>query len=149
MREKTALVLFILGVLLCGLLIGYTSAPDSWYAGLVKPVFNPPAWVFAPAWTLLYIMIGIAGWRAWLSGSARLQQFWWAALALNFMWSPVFFGLKMTGSALIVIILMDIAVLAFMIAAYRRDKAAFWLFVPYAMWLCYATLLNSAIFLLN
>lgn len=149
MRNKLVLLLFVLGVTACGLAIGYTTAPDGWYTGLVKPFFNPPAWLFAPAWTLLYIMIGIAGWRAWVTGSERLQRIWWAALVLNFLWSPVFFGMKMIGAALAVILLMDCMVAAFMAEARKRDKAAFWLFVPYALWLAYATLLNGAIFVLN
>lgn len=149
MRDRLVLALFVAAVLGCGLLIGYTTAPDGWYAALVKPGFNPPAWVFAPAWTVLYLMIAVAGWQVWRRNFTRLQQLWWLSLGLNFLWSPVFFGLQHIGAALLVIALMDLAVLAFMWLAWPRDKAAFWLFVPYAGWLCYATLLNSAIFMLN
>lgn len=149
MRDKVPLLLFIVGVLVCGLVIGYTTAPDGWYAGLNKPFFNPPAWVFAPAWTLLYIMIALAGWQVWRTGSALLQRIWWAALVMNFLWSPVFFGMKMIGAALIVILLLDALVIAFLVKTRNRDTVAFWLFVPYAFWLAYATSLNAAIFYLN
>lgn len=155
MRERLLLVLllFIVGVAVSGFIIGYLSAPgvwaDPWYSSLDKPFFNPPPWLFAPVWTLLYILIGIAGWRAWVTHCERLQRIWWAALVMNLIWPPVFFRLEMIDGAMAVILILDWLVALFLIEAYERDRMAFWLFIPYIFWLVYASLLNAALLILN
>jgi benzodiazapine receptor len=150
MRNPISLVLFLVLVVGGGLLVGFVAMPDSWYQTLVKPSFNPPNWLFGPVWTILYVLIAIAGWRIWnvdRAGGANLL--WWAQLALNFMWSPAFFGLHMIGFALLIVLLMLATILAFIVAAWRQDRVAALLFVPYAAWVSFASLLNAAIWRLN
>jgi benzodiazapine receptor len=133
-----------------GLVIGYLTAPDSWYADLAKPGFTPPGSLFAPAWTLLYVLIAIAGWR--VSRSERsdfAMTLWWIQLILNFAWSPVFFGAHRIGLALVVIVALLGAIVAFIVAAWRWDRVAAGLFVPYAAWVTFATVLNGFILALN
>jgi len=150
MRQPKLLVLFVAAVLAVGLAIGFLTAPGEWYVSLQKPSFNPPNWVFGPAWTILYLLIGIAGYRIWLArADGTAAKLWFAQMALNFAWSPVFFGLHLTGLALAIIALLLLAIIAFIVAAWRQDRAAALLFVPYAAWVAFATCLNAAIVALN
>lgn len=143
------LFLFLLLVVGGGSLIGITVQPGDWYAGLQKPPFNPPSWIFAPVWTILYVMIAVAGWRSWERGGSQMRL-WWVQLALNFAWTPVFFGAHLTGAALIVIAALLATILAFIVAARRRhDGVSALLFAPYAAWVAFATLLNASIWWLN
>jgi benzodiazapine receptor len=144
------LVLFVVLVLGGGLVIGWLTAPGAWYAQLAKPSFNPPNWIFGPVWSLLYVLIAVAGWRTWRrdAGGATMKL-WWTQLALNFLWSPVFFGAQQIGGALVIIVLMLAAIFVFMAAAWRGDRIAALLFAPYAAWVAFATVLNAAIFTLN
>ena len=149
-RSYLTLALFILLVLGGGTLIGLMTLPGEWYAGLAKPPFNPPNWIFAPVWTLLYIMVAVAGWRTWQRGprSAAMAP-WFVQLALNFVWSPVFFGAHRIGGALAVIVALLAAIIAFIVMAGPRDRIAALLFTPYAAWVAFATLLNGALWYLN
>ncbi len=149
-RRGLSLAAFLVLVLGGGLLLGYLTAPAAWYAGLAKPSFTPPGWVFGPAWTLLYIAIALAGWRVWQRdrGGAAMKL-WAAQLVLNFLWSPVFFGAHRIGLALVVILLLLATILAFIARTWPRDRAAAGLFVPYALWVAFASTLNAAIFALN
>lgn len=150
MTARTALVPFILLVVGGGLLIGFFTAPGPWYAALAKPSFNPPNWLFGPVWTILYVLVAIAGWRIWQrERDGRAMKLWWLQLVLNFLWSPVFFGLERTGSALVVILALLAAILAFIAAAWKLDRPSAWLFAPYAAWVAFASLLNAAIWSLN
>lgn len=133
-----------------GLAIGYFTAPGAWYAGLTKPGFNPPDWVFGPVWTVLYVLIAWAGWRVWeRNPRGLLMRLWWAQLVLNFLWSPVFFSAQLPAAALAIIILLLGVILAFVALAASRDRTAATLFVPYAAWVAFATVLNAAIVVLN
>ena len=150
MRRYLALAAFIALVLGGGTLIGLTTQPDGWYAALRKPPFNPPNWVFAPVWSTLYVMIGVAGWLVWQRDwCSRMMAAWVAQLALNFIWTPVFFGLHAPAAALAVILALLIVIIAFIVRGWSRDRAAALLFVPYAAWVAFATLLNAAIVYLN
>lgn len=141
---------FLVLVLGGGLLIGMVTAPGAWYAALDKPSFNPPGWVFGPAWTLLYILIAIAGWRLWRQGIRGLPMaLWWAQLALNFLWSPLFFSAHRVDLAFLVVVLLLITIIAFILVTWRQDRPAALLFLPYAAWVAFATLLNGAIWRLN
>jgi translocator protein len=145
-----SLVLFLVLVVGGGLVIGYLTAPGEWYAQLAKPAFNPPAWVFGPAWTTLYILIAIAGWRVWRRDrSGWAMTLWWVQLGLNFAWSPVFFAAHQIGLALVIVVALFAVILAFMAAAWRRVPVAAWLFVPYAAWVAFASVLNASIWSLN
>ncbi len=150
LRPLLTLACFIALVLGGGTLIGFMTLPGEWYAGLVKPSFNPPNWIFAPVWTLLYIMVAIAGWRTWQRAPrSSAMAVWFVQLALNFIWSPVFFGAHRPGAALVVIVALLAAILVFIVLCWPRDRAAGLLFTPYAAWVAFATLLNGAIWQLN
>jgi benzodiazapine receptor len=133
--------------------IATASSVGTWYQALAKPSFNPPDWLFAPVWTALYFMMAVAGWRVWRRDG--LRDAWWALslfglqLMLNLAWSIVFFGLRSIGAALIEIVVLLIAVLATTVVFWRRDRAAGALFVPYASWVAFATVLNAALWQLN
>jgi translocator protein len=150
MNRFVSLILFLILVLGGGLVLGGLTVPGGWYAGLNKPSFNPPTWLFGPVWTVLYVLIAVAGWRVWerdrTGGPMRL---WWAQLTLNFLWTPVFFAAHQIGLALVVILLMLATIVVFMAAAWRQDRVAAWLFVPYAVWVAFASVLNTSIFKLN
>ena len=150
MKRFGPLTLFLLLVFGGGLVIGFLTAPGEWYAGLAKPPFNPPNWVFAPVWTVLYVLIAVAGWRTFeRDRSGWAMKLWWAQLVLNFLWSPVFFGAHRIGLALLVILLLLAAILAFLVMSWRQSRVAAWLFAPYAAWVAFAAALNGSIWLLN
>ena len=150
MRDLRSIVLFILVVLGGGIVIGTMTAPGDRYSNLNKPFFNPPAWIFAPVWTLLYLGIAIAGWRVWRrDGETVLWRLWIIQMGLNFFWSPVFFVAQQPVLALVVIITLLSAILAFIAVGWRNNRIAALLFVPYAAWVGFATALNAAILLLN
>ncbi|ESW90291.1 CrtK/TspO family sensor protein [Mesorhizobium sp. LSJC285A00] len=143
-------LLFLILVLGSGLLIGYATLPGEWYASLAKPPFNPPNWVFAPAWTLLYVLIAVAGWRTWERERAgAAMKIWALQLVLNFAWSPTFFGAKLVGPALVVILALLASIALFIATVWNRDRVSGWLFAPYALWVAFATLLNASLLLLN
>ncbi len=150
MNRWLSLLGFLVLVVGGGLAIGYLTAPSEWYAGLPKPSFNPPGRVFPPVWTVLYVLIAVAGWRSFERDRRGWpMRLWWAQLALNFLWSPVFFAAHRIGLALVVILLMLAAILAFIATAWRQDRVAASLFVPYAAWVAFASVLNGAIFAMN
>lgn len=141
---------FLALVLGGGLVIGMVTAPGAWYAALNKPPFSPPNWVFGPAWTALYILIAIAGWRVSRPDPNRLPMtLWWIQLALNFVWSPIFFSAHLVGMAFVVVVLLLLTIIGFIVITWRRDRIASLLFVPYAAWVTFASALNGAIWLLN
>lgn len=129
------------------------ASVGTWYAGLAKPAFNPPDWVFGPVWTVLYLMIAVAGWRVWLrrgeSGARPALGAWALQLALNLVWSLLFFGARMIGAALAEIVVLLVAILVTCSLFWRIDRAAGALFIPYAAWVGFATALNAALWQLN
>ncbi|WP_432284728.1 TspO/MBR family protein [Aminobacter sp. BA135] len=150
MNRYVALLGFIVVVFGGGLLIGYLTLPGEWYAGLAKPFFNPPNWIFGPVWSVLYVLIAIAGWRIWSKDPhGTAMRLWVAQLVLNFLWSPTFFGLQQMGLALLVILALLVAILGFMATAAKPDRVAAWLFAPYAVWVAFASLLNASLWWLN
>jgi len=144
------LLVFVVGVVGTGWLIGATNLPGDWYAGLAKPGFVPPNWAFPVAWTILYVLIAVAGWRTFRrepSGKAMLV--WYVQLALNFIWSPVMFTMHQIGTALLVLIGLFVAIVTYIGLELSRDKSAAALFMPYAAWVAFAGVLNAAIWRLN
>jgi translocator protein len=126
-------------------------APD-YYARLAKPEWAPPPWLFGPAWTVLYFLIGVAGWLVARGGGAGTRlalSLWGIQLALNAAWTPIFFGLRAPGMALIEIIVMWIAISATTVVFFTRRTAAGALLLPYLAWVTFATLLNFEIWRLN
>ena len=151
MTNRSSLIPFLALVIGGGLAIGYLTVPGEWYVMLAKPSFNPPGWVFGPVWTVLYVLIAVAGWRTWRQGprTGRPMTLWWMQLGLNFLWSPVFFTAQQIGLALIVILFLLASILVFIVEAWQRDPVSAWLFMPYAAWVAFASLLNASILLLN
>ena len=156
-RRHSWLVLggFLLLCLAVGYVGGRVTAPAvaSWYPTLVKPSFNPPDWIFAPVWTLLYLLMGVAAWRVWRTPSQprrrRALGLFMLQLALNLGWSLVFFGMRAIGAALIEILVLLAVIFATAIAFWRLDRWAGLLFLPYAVWVGFAAILNFTIWRLN
>lgn len=127
---------------------------DGWYAALQKPPGTPPNGVFGPVWLTVYAMIGISLALIWdRSGeaAARRRALRWFALqfGLNLLWTPFFFGLQRIDWALVIILLLLWAIVRAMRAAFLVSRAAGWLFLPYLLWVGYATYLNVGFLLLN
>jgi len=149
-RALVALVVFLAVVIGVGALIGVSNTPDAWYEALAKPPFNPPNWVFAPAWFTLYVLIAIAGWRIFLRNPLSLPMgLWVAQMLLNWLWSPVWFTAHQPWTALAVIVALLVVILGFIAVSWRQDRVAALLFVPYAGWVAFATALNLSIAVLN
>ncbi len=124
--------------------------PGLWYASIQKPGFTPPNWVFAPAWTVLYAAMAVAGWMVWrVAGWGRALALWIAQLLLNGAWSWLFFGLHEPGLALAEILVLWIAIAATIAVFLHVRRAAAFLLVPYLAWVSFAGLLNAAIWHLN
>lgn len=155
MKSWRTLLVFLLVTVGGGLLVGATNLPGSWYEGLNKPFFTPPNWVFGPAWTILYVLIAIAGWRVWnqaaegLLGAQALKWLWITQLVLNFAWSPLVFTLHQLAAGLVAILLMLGVILVFIATAWRVEKLSAGLFIPYAMWVMFAAGLNAGLLYLN
>jgi len=125
----------------------------TWYQSLTKPTFNPPDSVFGPVWTLLYIMVAVAGWRVWRAHAApekqRAMAAYFVQLALNLGWSLIFFGARMIAVAAAEILLLLVTIAVTVVLFWRIDGAAAWLLVPYAAWVAFASVLNVALWRLN
>jgi tryptophan-rich sensory protein len=152
-RGWVALATFVGLNVLVSALGGWVTSTSvgSWYQGLAKPAFNPPDWVFGPVWSVLYLMIAVAGWRAWRRGVvARPALLAYAVqLALNLSWSFVFFGARLIGPALLVIAALLVAIVVNAMLFWRLDRLAGALLVPYAAWVAFAAVLNFALWRLN
>ncbi|MFD2034461.1 TspO/MBR family protein [Belliella marina] len=128
------------------------SSVGSWYQTLEKPPFNPPAWVFGPAWTTLYILMGISLYLVWTSEhpfKKRALQLFGLQLFLNAIWSPAFFGLESPSLGLLVIVPLWVAILACIRIFHPINKWASLLMIPYILWVSFATILNASIWYLN
>ncbi len=147
-RSYWTLLLFILIVAVVAA-SGVHFQPGAWYAQQVKPSWTPPNWLFPPVWSILYVMIAVAGWLIFCSTDQKLKTLWVTQLILNALWSWLFFGMHRTGLALI-----DITAMLFcigLLAIHSRNSlvAVTWLMAPYFIWVSYAATLNAGIFLLN
>ena len=134
--------------------IATASGVETWYPTLTKPSFNPPAWVFGPTWTVLYIMMGVAAFLIWREGfGARgvkpALTVFAVQLVLNGLWSILFFGLQAPGWALVDIIALWCAITASAMLFWRVAPAAGMLLLPYLAWVSFATLLNASLWWLN
>ena len=130
---------------------GAQFQPGVWYAALAKPSWTPPNWLFGPVWTLLYIGIAVAGWLVWRK-TGRIETtlwIWLAQLVLNAAWSWLFFGIHRPDLALVNILAMLVLIALFIVFARPVSPIASWLFVPYFLWVSYATALNFSIWRAN
>jgi len=155
-RDETSanrpLLVFVFITLLVGASATFFTEPSipTWYAALAKPGFSPPNWLFAPVWTTLYVLMGIAAARVWKETGFGLEiRFWTAQLVLNFLWSAIFFAAHRIGAALIEMGVLWLLILATLVLFWRRDRIAGLLFVPYLAWVGFAFSLNLAIWRLN
>jgi translocator protein len=126
---------------------------NGWYASLLKPSWNPPAWVFGPVWTLLYAMMAVAVWLVWREGGwkeqGRALGLFLLQWLLNALWTPLFFGMHRPGLAFAEIILLWLALAATLVSFWRVRKLAGVLLMPYLAWVSLAAALNFAIWRLN
>lgn len=156
LKSVTRLGLSLLLCLAVGTLQGLVTRPEipAWYAGLAKPSWTPPPLAFPIAWTVLYVLVAFSLWRLWdlqTRSAARTKAMTWflVQLALNAIWSPVFFGWHATKTALAIIVALLIAIAATIAAASRVDRLAAWLLAPYLLWVAYATTLNLGVVAMN
>ncbi len=149
----------LLAIAACVFLTGFIGAQftstsvNSWYTTIQKPSWNPPSWVFGPVWTALYILIAVSGWLLWRRRAAPLARtaliLFAIQLALNTLWSALFFGMQSPGLAAVEITLLWLAIGAYIATAFRTNRTAAWLFIPYWLWVSFAAVLNFTIFFLN
>lgn len=129
---------------------GAMFQPGEWYRGLSKPRWTPPDWLFPVAWTVLYLSMSAAAARvAMLPDTGQALALWSVQIALNTLWTPVFFGLRRIGAGLVVIGLLWLAVAATMVAFWQVDRIAGALFVPYLVWVTVAGMLNRSVWYRN
>lgn len=156
MKDSHKLITSIIGCELVGIISSFftISAIPTWYSTLNKPLFAPPNWIFGPTWTLLYFLMGISFYFIWRQDWKKKKIktagiFFLMQLGLNFLWSPVFFGLRSPLLGLINIVVIWILIIITMHKFYPLSKLAFYLLVPYLLWVSFATVLNAAIVILN
>ncbi len=159
-RSKTNnILIFISSIVICQMagIIGSiftTPAIPTWYANINKPTFRPPNWVFAPVWTTLFLLMGIALFLIWKKGPEKKENriafsVFIIQLILNTLWSVLFFGLKSPFAAFIEIIFLWAAILASIILFFRISRLAGALLIPYILWVSFASVLNFSIWRLN
>ncbi len=154
-REWIALGAFIAICFLVAAIGSWFTAASvkTWYPTLLKPAGTPPAWVFGPVWSTLYVLMAIAAWLVWKQRSAAdvtaALAIFLTQLVLNATWSFVFFGLRRPGLALLEIVVLLGAIIATMTNFAPLSRLACWLMTPYVAWVSYATYLNFGIWRLN
>lgn len=147
------LLIFVVLVFLVAALSGL-SPPGEWYETLDKPVWTPPNWLFGPAWTVLYLLIAVAGWLIFTHATSNTTRVLWGVqLALNALWSFLFFGQQLMGAALVNVVLMSAVALVLIVAllrdVYPWSRMAAVLTMPYWTWVTFAACLNASIWLRN
>jgi translocator protein len=156
MKNWNPILMLVLFIAVCFAVAGagsiFTStAVTHWYPSLRKPLWNPPAWVFGPVWTALYLMMAVAAWLIWrktgfAGGALKLFAL---QLVLNALWSPLFFGLRSPLAGLLDIVPLWAAILATMISFWEISPHAGELLIPYWLWVSFATILNFEVWRMN
>ncbi len=127
--------------------------PGAWYAGLNKPAWNPPGWIFGPVWTALYTLMAVSAWLVWRDGGFRSRRrplgLFVTQLALNAAWTVLFFGLHSPGIAFAEIVALWLAIAATLATFWPLNRPAAWLLAPYLAWVSFAAALNFALWRLN
>ena len=143
------LILLTLGI---GWLGSRATLPEinGWYAGLTKPSFNPPNYLFGPVWSTLYLLMAISQWLVWRSDQSKsIKVFFVLMLMSNALWSPTFFKYHQIGWAIVVLAFYLITIGAWVRCLYQENKMAAYLQSPHLLWVSFATLLNTSIYFLN
>jgi benzodiazapine receptor len=156
MKKALGILGFVVICELAGFIGSVFTTPSipGWYAALAKPPFNPPNWVFAPVWTTLYALMGIAAYLVYEKGPKKDEvrkalAVFAAQLVFNTLWSIVFFGAHMIfGAAIIIVILWGLIAVSIWLFS-RISKVAAYLLVPYILWVSFATVLNISLYVLN
>ena len=131
---------------------GFTTASfkEPWYSEIILPTFNPPSWVFAPVWTILYILMSISIWNVWVNFFDRkILNIYFIHLIFNALWSVIFFGFHQIELALLNLIIILIFIIILMRIYYKKNKLSFYFMLPYFFWSSYALILNISIVVLN
>ncbi len=157
MQKYVRIAVVVITCMLVGYLSGIVTRESvtTWYPTLEKPFFNPPNWVFAPVWSLLYVMMGVAGGMVWSQLETNEKavkkgfMYFLIQLALNALWSYIFFGLHNLFLALVEIVLLWLMIYETWFIFRGINKKAGWLMVPYLVWVSFATVLNAAVWWLN
>jgi benzodiazapine receptor len=156
LRDPVKLVIAIVVCNLAGVLGSFVTqtGSGSWYAQLVKPEINPPSFVFAPVWTTLFVLMGIALYLVWMEGTdrrdvRRAMTIFGVQLGLNIIWSYAFFGLQSPLLGLVDIVALWCVIAATIVAFAKVNRTAAYLLIPYLLWVTFATFLNYRILLLN
>ena len=158
MKQKQWWISFIIFILLCLIvqIVGSLWTSETvltWYPTLIKPSWTPPDWVFGPVWSCLYLMIAVSGWLMYRAEYSQKRSvalmLYGSQLALNFIWSFLFFSLQSPILGLIDIILLCLFISLTIIKAWPVSRLASILLIPYLLWVLYATSLNAGIWLLN
>jgi len=149
-----AIFLAVLFLIIGGVMsISVNSSLNGWFAQLNKPPLNPPDFIFAPVWTLLYISLAVFYWlidrQQYSPQTAEIKRLFVWQLILNFLWTPVFFGMRNILAGLIVLLIIDFLVFRIIRLTYRVNKVFVLIILPYFCWLLFATYLNVSIFLIN
>jgi tryptophan-rich sensory protein len=156
MKNLYKFVVSVIGCELVGILGSIFTIPaiPTWYTHLIKPTFAPPSWIFGPIWITLYFLMGISFYLIWKQGWSKKKVktaglFFLGQLTLNFMWSPIFFGLRAPLLGFLVIVAMLVLIMITIKKFYPLSKWAAYLLIPYVLWVSFATILNAAIAILN
>ncbi|MBI1373198.1 MAG: tryptophan-rich sensory protein [Phycisphaera sp.] len=157
-RQTVGLVVAIVICFAAGGIGNAATMPElaGWYAGIAKPTWTPPGWVFGPVWSLLYVMMALAAWQVWRRAGAdgavsatKPLAIFVVQLVLNALWSVIFFGMHEPGWAAVELAVLWIAIAATLILFWRRSTPAGVLLAPYLTWVSFALLLNIAIWRMN
>jgi translocator protein len=146
-------ILFLLITYSASVIGGFVTVgfKEPWYSLINKPSFNPPSWIFAPVWTILYLMMTIAIWLVWHSKNRDMNTIYiyFIHIVFNTTWSIVFFGLHKILFALFILMLLIYLIIILILRFRRVNMLSFYLMIPYLLWCCYALVLNFNLFLLN
>lgn len=155
LQNKVVIFIFCVSVpFLAGFIGSYFTmdAIPNWYAGLNKPSFNPPNWIFGPVWSTLYLLMGISFYKVWTSNSDMKKiaiAIFSVQIVLNTLWSILFFGLQNPVVAFGEIIILWIMIILNIVVFYRINKISGLLLIPYLLWVSFASFLNYSIMILN
>ena len=154
-HQWLGLIVFVIVCFVAAGVGGMVTAPNipSWYAGLTKPSWNPPNWVFGPVWSALYQGMAVAAWLVWRqggwAGAARPLTVFGTQLILNVLWSCLFFGLHRPGLAFVEVLALWALIQWTLVLFWQRSRTAGALFFPYLAWVTFASVLNFMVWRLN